>query len=1248
MYFQGQNNFILARVEDEIEQSSEKVEQNNKIISNHTTLKEEDEKTGITNLVFELNNDRTKYDIYIYRGNNKIFIGTVRSKNIQSEKTLVFNEDATFSFSEEPNAKKFYFCSTGSPTNSDRYRNRIFYRFSSNKEDFINGLGQGYSLCNSPSILPSDILYLATALSMIQKNSINFKNKGIAWSSVQAYSDKYNNRHDFFADFWLSNTPCDKKYARYADYDLDIEKTRIILPSGNHSFIVPSIIHDAPIKGIRKFAFTKTNPEDQVELTIPDEIKFHYNSSDSLVITTNTYELNKLHFEINSDKTIYPKLLGTYSVDNVVLHNMSNTQRVVSFDNPTSINNMGGPRRILIDPEKDNLKLKVGDYAFYKSPLTFFPFDKCESYGSYCFGYCNFPEYFSIDSTIPTEGMFYGCRFVEVNLTDNPTIFMTSEAFANNNITSLKGIDNLQELGSAFAYNPLNLDFTKYHFKILNNSFAANETKGKPSRTSCMTKVISNTIEEMRGGCFTEQRLLTEVNCPKNTVIGDNCFKNCTALKTVICGPLTTIGEYAFYGCSALETVSSEEEEKVGIIGRWAFYDCELLHDSNFDNVISIGEYAFFRCQANRNLSCKKVTSIGDYAFFLATPYNFSNFSNVTSVGEYAFANSSRSYGEDTRIGDPIDVEFGDKLEELPITAFYCNGDVRSFKASGLKKFTKTDYSDAYDKVDIGGKLIEEIVLPQWEGVVKEIKFHYEGDSRHREFVDVVSTYLGSYVSRSKNPLKRLIINKAKYISPEPDYSGEIPLMWKNTLTYANNIEELYAPELLNDGTFRINGNHFNLKNWYSPKCWIIGEGDDSLFSGSEVESLVIKGFSGVFALNSNVISRLQIGGIYNGSIKVGENVKTSLIIGSEQPNDNEKLIIPSESKVSNKLYIDSTAEIPMTIPVSNEINVLNVSCTNFTNTLITGYSTATNNTYKINYQLANNSKVTLNIKDNTTTTINSEIIKLLNIHGNHNDISIINNSDTSGIGLYGNNTIYHLTDSCHEVELYGNNILYATNIEKLYVHMNLGHGTDGEVHLTNVDIITTTDNPSGYSSNFDVYVEGSINKGIAGGSYSGIYLNLYSGDLSQVDYAYNTDIKTIEVYNSLLNNTKTLSTLGVYYHSEDEKEKIELIGTSLRTITLQRHYSAPSNVYAEKVDETNGIIDRISRYSIKVFEGAGTNADKDPWHQVGNYIFLKQSGYNAYVKAHGRGGCLKRQTVDEFGKTHIEEIPGTEFIQLW
>ena len=1242
MYFQGQNNFILARIEDEIEQTSEKAEQNNKIISNHTTLKEEDEKIGITNIVFELNKDRTKYDIYIYRGNNKIFIGTVRSKNIQSEKTLVFNEDATFSFSEEPNAKKFYFCSTGRPTNKDKYRNRIFYRFSSNKEDFINGLGQGYSFCNSPSILPSDILYLATALSMIQKNSINFKNKGIAWSSVQAYSDKYNNRYDFFADFWLSNMPCDKKYARDADYDLDIEKTRIILPPGNHSFIVPSIIHDAPIKGIRKFAFTKTNPEDQVELTIPDEIKFHYNSSDSLIITTNKYELNKLHFEINSDKTIYPKLLGTYSVDNVVLHNMSNTQRVVSFDKPTSINNMGGPRRILIDPEKDNLKLKVGDYAFYKSPLTFFPFDKCESYGSYCFGYCNFPEYFSIDSTIPTEGMFYGCRFVEVNLTDNPTIFMTSEAFANNSITNLKGIDNLQELGSAFAYNPLNLDFTKYHFKILNNSFAANETTGKPSRTSCMTKVISNTIEEMRGGCFTEQRLLTEVNCPKNTVIGDDCFKNCTALKTVICGPLTTIGERAFYGCSALETVSSEEGEKVGIIGREAFYNCRLLHDSNFDNVISIGEYAFFHCQANRNLSCKKVTSIGNYAFFLATPYNFSNFPNVTSVGEYAFANSSSSSAKDIQIGDPIDVEFGDKLEELPITAFYCNGDVRSFKASGLKKFTKTDYSDAFDKVNIGGKLIEEIVLPQWEGVVRDIEFHYEGDSYYRDFVDVVSVC-------HRNSLKRLIINKAKYISPEPYYPNEvspIPYMWDNMLSYSDNIEELYAPELLNDGTFRISATHFHLKNWYSPKCWIIGEGDNSLFSGSEVESLVIKGFSGVFGLYSNVISRLQIGGIYNGSIKVGKNVKSSLIIGSEQPNDNDKLIIPSE--VHNELYIDSTAEIPMTIPVSNEINVLNVSCTNFTNTLITGYSTATNNTYKINYQLADNSDVTLDIKDNTTTTINSELIKHLVIYGKHNDISIINNSDTSGIRLNGSGTIYRLTDSCPVVELYGNNTLYATNIGRLHVHMNLGYGTDGEVHLINVGTISTTGNPSGYHSNLDVYVEGSINEGIAGGAYSGIYLNLYSGDLSQVDYAYNTYIETIEVYNSLLNNAKTLSTLGVYYHGKDKEEEIGLIGTSLRTITLQRFYIAPSNVYAEKVGTTNGKIDRIFRYAIRVFDGEGTNENKDPWHEVGNYIFLKQSGYNEYVEAHGRGGCLNRQIVDEFGKTHIEKIPGTEFIQLW
>ena len=275
------------------------------------------------------------------------------------------------------------------------------------------------------------------------------------------------------------------------------------------------------------------------------------------------------------------------------------------------------------------------------------------------------------------------------------------------------------------------------------------------------------------------------------------------------------------------------------------------------------------------------------------------------------------------------------------------------------------------------------------------------------DFADVVSIYY-------EKSLKRLIINKAKYISPEPEYLKGIPHMWDNMLTYANNIEELYAPELLNDGTFRVSGNHFNLKNWYSPKCLIIGEGDKTLFSGSEVESLVIKGFSGVFALNSNVISRLQIGGIYNGSIKVGKNVKSSLIIGSEQPNDNDKLII--SSKIPNQLYIDSTAEIPMTIPTSNEINVLNVSCTNFTNTLITGYSTATNNTYKINYQLADNSEVTLDIKDNTTTTINSELIKSLVIYGKHNDISIINSSDTSVRILYGSDTIYHLTDSCRAV----------------------------------------------------------------------------------------------------------------------------------------------------------------------------------------------------------------------------------------
>ena len=86
----------------------------------------------------------------------------------------------------------------------------------------------------------------------------------------------------------------------------------------------------------------------------------------------------------------------------------------------------------------------------------------------------------------------------------------------------------------------------------------------------------------IRGFAFTSCWVLSQVNFPYASIIGNDAFYSCTNLKKVIGPNITTIGSNAFQYCKNLSDISFPNTT---IISTQAFANCSKLISINFPKV---------------------------------------------------------------------------------------------------------------------------------------------------------------------------------------------------------------------------------------------------------------------------------------------------------------------------------------------------------------------------------------------------------------------------------------------------------------------------------------------------------------------------------------------------------------------------------------------------------------------------------------------------------------------------------------
>ena len=155
--------------------------------------------------------------------------------------------------------------------------------------------------------------------------------------------------------------------------------------------------------------------------------------------------------------------------------------------------------------------------------------------------------------TTLTEGVFYGCTYLEQIILPSSITSIGSAAFA-----------------SCYSLKQINLP---------------------------------ENVTSIGSGAFSGCSSLVEINIPRNvTTIESETFRGCTSLSSVDIAYqafITSIGDNAFRDCISLNSVMNllgtvEDASSSLTIGNYAFYNCRLLSSfGDIKNVSSIGDYAF-------------------------------------------------------------------------------------------------------------------------------------------------------------------------------------------------------------------------------------------------------------------------------------------------------------------------------------------------------------------------------------------------------------------------------------------------------------------------------------------------------------------------------------------------------------------------------------------------------------------------------------------------------------------------------
>lgn len=149
---------------------------------------------------------------------------------------------------------------------------------------------------------------------------------------------------------------------------------------------------------------------------------------------------------------------------------------------------------------------------------------------------------------------------------------------------------------------------------ISDYGFAMSGDPGDP--VNLLTAVNFPNVTSIGQFAFTRNENLASVSMPKLSVLSSRAFSFCIALENVSFPLVTAIGDRAFYQCKELQSASFPAATTIGLPGtNGVFEDCFKLTSVELPEARTIGIDTFWNCYALPSISLPQATSIGAGAF---------------------------------------------------------------------------------------------------------------------------------------------------------------------------------------------------------------------------------------------------------------------------------------------------------------------------------------------------------------------------------------------------------------------------------------------------------------------------------------------------------------------------------------------------------------------------------------------------------------------------------------------------------
>ncbi len=167
------------------------------------------------------------------------------------------------------------------------------------------------------------------------------------------------------------------------------------------------------------------------------------------------------------------------------------------------------------------------------------------------------------------------------------------------------------------------------------------QTDGDPIDKKSVKNIVTHLfaaddVDMVNGWEFNNCEVLTTVNMPKVTTIGEGAFNWCPALTSVEVPAVNLIENNAFAMDDALIHINMVAVETIDAS---AFANCEKLETVDMKAVTTIGEGGFATCVVLSKVNMPMVTSIGRGAFVNNRALTTVKMPEVTSIDDWAFAN---------------------------------------------------------------------------------------------------------------------------------------------------------------------------------------------------------------------------------------------------------------------------------------------------------------------------------------------------------------------------------------------------------------------------------------------------------------------------------------------------------------------------------------------------------------------------------------------------------------------------------